>query len=156
MCVSCAQLGDSCFFVQCFGQELHTETIEDATSAVFDETIFLKAEKVTPDELNSLSVRIQAYDMNTFARHSMIGQNSIGLAHLYHVENRRMLKRWFALGDPKRSDEGVQGYALVSLQICGPSDTQLPMDEPLPPGAESMVVRPPSIKAVQKYLVVSI
>lgn len=68
--------------------------------------------------------------MNTFARDSLIGQNTIGLTHLYFVEGRRMIRRWFALGDPKRANEGVQGYALVSLQICGPNDKLLPMDDP--------------------------
>ena len=154
------KLGDLSIFVSCFGEEFSTKTVSDATSAVFDETFFLHAERLTPAALNSSSLLIRAYDVNTFFRDALIGQNTISLSHIYFKQERRMLRRWFALADPKRADQGVQGYVLLSIQLCGPDDPLLPMDEAAAAaesgdGGAAAVIRPPSLKTSLRFLVVS-
>ena len=156
------KLGDLSICVSCFGEEFSTKTVSDATSGVFDETFFLHAERLTPAALNSSSLLIRAYDVNTFLRDALIGQNTISLSHIYFKQERRMLRRWFALADPKRADQGVQGYVLLSIQLCGPDDPLLPMDEAAAAaeggaegGGAGAVIRPPSLKTSLHFLVVS-
>ena len=72
-----------------------------------------------------------------------------------------MARRWLALADPARPEEGAQGFVLVSAQIVGPGDAIRPMPPAVAPASEeggeaASVMLSPGVRQESAFLVASV
>ncbi|KDO20674.1 hypothetical protein SPRG_13426 [Saprolegnia parasitica CBS 223.65] len=148
---------DPVVFVECMGQEQHTAVKPNQLSCVFDTLLFFNLKNVDKDDIESASIEVTVKDADGPFSSDKIGFFRIDIPYIYYMKNHEMYRQWVALvksaGD---SEQGVQGYLLLSIAVLGPGDT-IPIHDPKEIKDDSeMVIMPPRVSQTLHFLVVTV
>ncbi|OQR80945.1 myoferlin-like protein [Achlya hypogyna] len=149
---------DPVVFVECMGQEQHTAVKPNQLSCVFDTLLFFNLKNVDKNDIESASIEVTVKDADGPFSSDKIGFFRIDIPYIYYMKNHEMYRQWVALvksaGD---SEQGIQGYLLLSIAVLGPGDT-IPIHDPATDIKEDseMVLMPPRVAQTLHFLVVTV
>jgi hypothetical protein len=147
--------------VEAFGQKQNTAVVESTLSPVFDDLLIFNLKGLDKEEFEEGTVKVSVKDSGMLSD-AMIGSYGFDATYVYYQKDHELYTAWVALmNEEDPSDEGVQGYLKISVQIVGPNDKLKIHREGETKAATkdddigAMVLMPPTIKKQQKWLVVT-
>lgn len=151
-------LSDPFVCITCFGHSDRTATINQTSSAVWDEQLFFEGKEQHPDQLNSAVVTVQVFDADAFSK-TLIGEYTTDLMNIYYEPHHEIYRRWVALTAPasvrSKGDSGVQGYVKLTLVLLGPGDKPR-VHKPDEEEEADAILLPPALRLELAFLVVKI
>ncbi|CAK4152774.1 unnamed protein product [Aphanomyces euteiches] len=149
---------DPVVFVECMGEMQHTSVKPNQLSCVFDHLMFFNFKHLDKDDVESASIEVTVKDADgPFGAADKIGFFRIDVPYIYYQKNHEMYRQWVALvksaGD---SEQGVQGYLLLSVAVLGPGDKIQIHDDKDIQQENEMVLMPPRLAQSLYFLVVTV
>jgi len=75
---------------------------------------------------------IQVFDYNLIGENALIGQFEMDLSSIYFGKDHAILHKWIALSNYKSKMEEIKGFLKFSVNIVGPGDKQIELDDEKP------------------------
>jgi len=155
-------MSDPLVTIEMFGQKMNTAVVYSTLSPVFDDLLIFNMKNLDKDEFEEGLIRISVKDSGLLGE-TLIGSYSFDATYVYFQKNHELYQSWVALlNEVDPSDEGVQGYLKLSVQVVGPNDKLVIHREGDAPAKAddgdigSMVLMPPTVKKEKKWLVITV
>lgn len=72
---------------------------------------------------------VQVYDYNLIGENALIGQFEMDLSSIYFSKNHTLHHKWIVLSNYKSKMEEIKGFLKFSVNIVGPGDKQIELDD---------------------------
>ncbi|ETV96991.1 hypothetical protein H310_09840 [Aphanomyces invadans] len=149
---------DPVVFVDCLGQSQHTSVKPNQLSCVFDHLMFFNLKDLDKEAVEGASIEVTVKDADgPFGVADKIGYFRIDVPYVYYQKNHEMYRQWVALvKSAGESEQGVQGYLLLSIAVLGPGDKYHIHDVTDVKEENEMVLMPPRLSQALHFLVVTV
>ena len=96
------------------------------------EHIFFDKKIAEGEEFQLEKLSIQVYDFNLIGENALIGQFEMDLSSIYFGKDHSVVHKWVALSNYKSKMEEIKGFLKFSVNIVGPGDKQIELDDEKP------------------------
>lgn len=96
------------------------------------EHVFFDKKITEVEEFQLEKLFIQIFDYNLIGENALIGQCEFDLSSIYFNGERAILHKWVALSNYNNKMEEIKGFLKFSVNVVGPGDKQIELDDEKP------------------------